>query len=253
MENIENFKFIAFIDILGFKELIEKKSHAELIEIYNRGFALSNQISSSKNNYVEYEINGEFKSVPDISKSEINSFLFSDSIVYWTNNTTKHCFEQLLIVLKNTFQISLLNGLPLRAAISVGELSFTNYAPSNENNVFIQNCIVGKGLSETYVLESKQNWSGCLISDKCINFIEENQMEDILEKYKSTNDLIEYDVPMKDKNQKFLVLNWIYGFSNMTEDKIKDLFAKHDKDITNSEVEMKINNTIKFYQHIKNL
>lgn len=173
--------------------------------------------------------------------------------MYWTNDTTKNSFEQLLIAVKNTFQITFLQGLPLRGAISVGELSFTNYAPQNQNNVFIQNCIVGKGLSETYVLESKQSWSGCIISDKCVDFIKNYRIDDILDKFISSNDLIQYDVPMKNMNQESLVLNWMAGLSNMSENRIRELFAKYDKDITNDEVKIKIDNTIKFYQSLKNL
>lgn len=276
MENKDNYKYIAFIDILGFKELIEKKTHEELIKIYENGFTISNQISSSKNNYIEFEKEGKTICTPDISKSEVNSFLFSDSIVYWTNDNSENSFKELLVVVKNTFRISFLFGLPLRGAISVGELTFRNYAPQNQNNVFIQNCIVGKGLSETYVLESKQIWSGCIISEKCIEFIEKDKQLNIIESLLNTNDLIKYDVPMKNNKQGILskisdsikklfnkkssmtiknslVLNWMENLSNMSEDKINELFAKYGKDISNPDVQIKIKNTIKFYQYLKNL
>jgi len=85
--------YIAYFDILGFKEFIENNSEVYINQKFQHIFRES-QTAVSGENYIDYK--GGF--APDLSKAEINCLHISDSILFWTNGTTEEDFKKIVDV-----------------------------------------------------------------------------------------------------------------------------------------------------------
>lgn len=248
-------KFIAFLDILGFKDLVLNNSHLRLVDLYEKIFSLGIQISlaGGKINIVDQK--GKKTAIPALEKSMVNSLIISDSVLLWTDDSSMKSFVDLIIVVRYLLHRSILSGFPLRGAIVEGELSILrkefSLKTSNTQLTFI-----GKGLVDAYMLENKQEWAGCIVDENCIKIYNE-----YVEKYKNDysdladidylirrNLLIKYEVPYKKgpiKNE--YVINWPkIGTRQISERQIKNAFGKYDKSIGSWDVKRKINNTIEF-------
>jgi len=249
--------YIAFFDILGFKDLVNNNSHEDLKKLYFKDFDFS--ISASLCD-VKASIIGPIERA-------INSFTISDSIIFWTNNDSLESFFVLFTAASTLMISSLVMGLPLRGSITAGELSMT-HGFYDYNKSSIKSSLIGKPIVNAYELEKQQNWSGCVIDDKCIKlYLEAIKKRKLTEEdpYGISNllnsDLIvKYNVPFKNnksKNSKYLtkyVINWTKGgiFQHYSASELERKFSEHNKNIERDDVKEKIKNTVDFYNKMKN-
>jgi hypothetical protein len=139
-------RIIAFIDILGFKELVNKSKNDETIlqiiyESLDRMHVIKMAVDSDKD---------------ELTKPKVS--IFSDNIVISSLAGSK---ESILGVFWNCMylQISLLvRGVYLRGGISSGELYHDN------------NFVVGPALIKAYELESKYAIYPRIVLDDCIDY-----------------------------------------------------------------------------------
>ena len=136
------------------------------------------------------------------------------------------------------------DGIPIRGGLSYGPVTVGTQRGTT---------VVGKGLTNAYNIESRQNWAGGVIDRKCFDIVpKENQdLVNHLVNNKDNPIITEYNVPMRDGTfSKELVFDWtIYNLIKSEED-IKNSFLKHNKEV-NSSVQTKIHNTIEFYNKTK--
>lgn len=235
-------KYIAFLDILGFKELVENNSLSNLTKIYRdvikKTYALSFGV------FEKADVSAD---VPDAS---VKSVIISDSIILWTEKDNSTSFFSISITVQCMLYISLAVGIPLRGAIVRGELSQVDVdLPSTY--AINSPVILGKGLVEAYRLEGTQNWSGCIISDECMRhaLINSKPNELYYPLNLAANGLFTaYDVPVKGgSTANHFCINWpmTTGEGQIVDDEIRAAFGKHNK-LINSIVEAKIKNTIDF-------
>lgn len=255
-------KFVAFLDILGFKEIVLNNKHEDLVAIFKNHIHLNLQIAISNGSYVQSDKNQEKKVFADFTKIKINSFVISDSIIIWTNNSSILEFVYLIQTLQIFLAGTLVNGIPLRGGVSVGDLSVIGDEYSND---FIVNhkTIIGEGLVNAYKLEGLSDWSGCIIDETTIKYIENEvfkscngniallEDKDVI----SIGSMIEknliskYDVPLKDGNKKeFHVIDWRPFAPGCTSEVISNSFKSHGKKIDNGSIKRKIENTFDFIQ-----
>lgn len=111
--------FLAFFDILGFSELVASGNIDQVAVLYR--------------NYIEQEIatlnEKEFKTEA-LNQIPLEFLIISDSILIYTKTATHLSFRKLAYVARHFFLLSLLRGLPLRGAITYGELRFIDGAPT---------------------------------------------------------------------------------------------------------------------------
>jgi tetratricopeptide (TPR) repeat protein len=251
LKNIDSC-YIAFFDILGFGDLVKNNSHEYLKKLYFNDFDFS--ISASLSD-VKASINGPIERA-------INSMTISDSIIFWTNNDSLESFYVLFTAASTLMITSLSMGLPLRGAITNGELSMS-HGFYDYNQSSIKSSLIGKPLVNAYELEKQQKWSGCIIDDKCIKLYKKSIIRrKLVEKdpYGISNlinsDLIvEYDVPLKCNSfKKKYVINWTKGglFEHYSISELESAFSEHKKNIERDDVKIKIKNTLEFYKKMKN-
>jgi hypothetical protein len=251
-------KYIGFLDILGFKDLVYNNSHDDLVRKFQSVFCLNVEVSLSGGKFRTVSTKDRDFTVADLNYAKVNSTVISDSVIFWTDDDGMQSFINICISIMKLLVSGVFNGFPMRGSISLGDLSVIQSIYGTVKNNSLQS-IVGKGLVEAYILESSQNWVGCVIDNKCIS-----KYQELCETYKNVDDiatldylvksgiLCEYNVPFKlNKREEFFVVNWLNGNKTPpSQETIIKSFSMHNKLVSNSGVQEKINNTIEFLNYI---
>ena len=163
--NYEN-RVVAFLDILGFKNLIKESENndSKINKIYQvleylKSFETPDEWDLK---FVEIEEDAQKKGVDSFEiKDEINCTCFSDSIVIsipLDNYNINEVVSTLVANLSYIGSILLENGILLRGGITLGNLVH------NENGI-----IFGQALISAYELESRQSkYPRIILSDKLL-------------------------------------------------------------------------------------
>ncbi|QMV40071.1 hypothetical protein [Cohnella cholangitidis] len=233
-----NKKYIAFLDILGFKSIVENNTHERLTQIYNDfSTRLSNQEKF-------FESIGEMFISETDSPKQVHSVIISDSIIIWTATDTPENFCMLVMAVQFLVISSFEEGIPLRGTINRGDLTIYN------SDKGIQ--VFGKALTEAYSFESIIQLSGCVVTDSCMRYVFERCGNNILLNIMlKNNSLFEYSVPKKSgKVKNHYIVNWVTSVTK--EEKILASFSQHDKTTDDWSIQLKINNTIEFMRYVVN-
>jgi hypothetical protein len=224
--------FTAFLDVLGFKELVLNNTHSDLNEIFSS--AISGTIDAIEK--ISFETFDKF------NMKESQSFLMvSDSIIIWTNDLSEKSFLGITLATSQLAALCMNRGIPLRGGISTGDISVARSGSSM--NVF------GNSIVNAYELENKQEWSGVIVDDACID-LEHIKKSEELKTLLENRVIVNYEVPMKSgKIRPYYVANWTHMFHerNYPSDVIETSFGSHNKGTDNWGVKTKMNNTIAFY------
>lgn len=242
--------YVGFLDILGFKDLVEKNSHDELIGIFE---TIIDQVLSKRIDEFNLPKEGPFGLQGE--QYLVETLFISDSIILWTKNETPRAFVKLILMILDIIAISFLAGIPLRGGISNGPIS--TYKRNNNTT------IIGRGLTNAYLIEANQNWSGCIIDESAIEeFNKQNEKFNsgegvTFEDLKNILGVItEYSVPLKSgKVEKQNVINWTKNkniLGEMTIDDVRKSFSRHNKFVNDWRVEQIISNTVNFFVELKN-
>jgi hypothetical protein len=243
-----NKRFFAFLDILGFKELVNNNDHKDLVAIYQ------NLVSFPVKFYSEYWESEKLALKEKFGSKYENTGLrlinVSDSILMWTNSNSENAFVELLYAVKELMVVSISVGIPLRGSITLGDVEILEQS----NNM----SIIGKGLVRAYEAERGQSWSGCVIEETIFRYLRSynkiilGKPNDKLVTDKSDDLVVNYDVPYGNSTKPKFVVNWVRD-SNLTEDIVSDSFSKFNKRHKESEKEKiktvsKILNTCEFFK-----
>ena len=160
--------YIAFLDILGFRDLVRNNSSTDVENLYAQIFRMS--LSATF-----YQLYKDELQLGKLRKPNVQ--IVSDSIIIWSESD--HFTEFLRIstftsiVLRNAISA----GIPLRGAIVHGNINELDLDAVVPNLDYFQSTIntkssvlFGKGIVDAYVLEQVADWSGCIIDTCCLDF-----------------------------------------------------------------------------------
>jgi hypothetical protein len=198
---------------------------------------------------------------PDFGQATVNLLLVSDSILLWTDDNSAESFGNIVKAVQNllAFSISMIDGIPLRGAISIGQLpSGLHQRPPHTHD--FQQSLLGKVLTE---VEKNQEWSGCEITQAAIEFYKNNCSagESLIEK----KEVVFYPVPRKDGESNGYVVDWVnQPKTGIDIPTVTGAFAfpcgppnasDFEKFKTDEwpKVKIKLCNTLKFVKHVKSL
>lgn len=225
-------KTVAFLDILGFKQMIKNESLSELAKKYEKTIGTTGALN--KPLFPESDVptlfQDHFKDTP-----WCNSYIFSDSIILISNDENYQSCLKLLVYSWRFTQVLLAAGMPVRGAITFGEIY------ENVSN----GIVLGLALTEAYELEQKQQWIGVAIDSST-----ELAYPGLFSAIKSEKEILKniflrYPVPFKDGTTKILhTLNW--RFNLIVEKGTRSLFS----DQPNAEVDEKIQNTLRYAKKV---
>jgi hypothetical protein len=242
-----NKPYFAFLDIMGFRELVKNNPHDELVSLYKR--LVNFQVEFYEKYHQEEQKHRAEKLGEYFEPTGLRLVSISDSIMLWTKNSKENSLIELASAVKLLMSISMSIGIPLRGAIVKGDIEILE----RENSL----SIIGRGLVHAYETEGKQNWSGCTVDNGIFTYLK--SIQNIVlnrpgaHRFEKLDSLfVETEIPFKDKPRKGFVINWADN-TEYTEEQIRDSFSKYNKRLNEAEnvtesIELKIENTLKFYK-----
>lgn len=256
--------FFAYLDILGFKNLVKGTQYDKLKAIVTDFVNESARAIDVSRGIVT--ATGQI-----CSRSKLESLsvcIVSDSICLWTRQADSgdklKNFDRLLQSVKCLLASGLSHGLPLRGVVTHGELILGKILPPNgipDDFSFAADSVYGRAVVEAYEFEAKMNWSGAILTPNCWREVEKEfakghkmlsaaicRPEDLFNHFPY---LIWYDVPFKCGRQKAIAVNWNYKpFQVFSEETINGAFSYTRKDnADDSSVNVKARETIDFFKY----
>lgn len=235
--------FVAFLDILGFKDLVKNNDTETLFSIYNKSIV-------SLNAFLKTEWNSKERP-QHVADPIIKTFIVSDSIIIYSEKNDIGSFLKIVAYIHSLISNLIIEGLPVRGALSFGD--FIDFSSPG------QNILLGKSIVKSYELETRQQWAGCIIDDSCFEHFGFDINHDPIHPYlKEWPFFLKYNVPLKNGNGdsvtgSHFVINWPQWyleekgqFNYLTPEFVGDAFAKHGKSISGNGIQQKIKNTVEF-------
>lgn len=244
--------YIAYFDLLGFKNFILNNSHAlvksRILKNLNADLALSQGKTIRTANGA---------AMLDLSLNTVNYLNISDTVIFWTKDST---IQSLLEILEVTYSFNLhgvLDFFPLRGTLIYGEFETLPFDYNNTLNATYRiNPIFGKGLIHAHIKAENLNWAGSVIDETVVNILIDQgyDPDKFLEKY-----AVKYPVPYKKapcKNKP----EYAFKLSDRPLDKealsnwklsITRNFASDNKDASSRRAKTILKNTISFLSSVK--
>ena len=107
-------RFVAFFDIMGFKDLVSKKSHDEIV-------SLLETLSKSRTDLEELNNHQLDKSLAIIG--ETKSFTFSDSIIFFSKGDQIEDLNKIILDCLYIVKKSIESQIPIKGALSFGNIT----------------------------------------------------------------------------------------------------------------------------------
>lgn len=211
-----NKRFVAFFDIMGFKDFIYRHNHNDVLELMNRLNSILQEINITEKDYEGKKIQTSIKSV-----------FFSDSILMITNEDTK--IDAALILLTATWFLAKCfeKEIPIKGCLSYGQQT-----ADFENSIHF-----GQPLIDAFLLQEDLNFYGAILDDKFECFLKDNNliMQDLL---------INYKAPLKSGKIFHHTLSWPCVIKNDYEQALKQIHSFYNT--VSGKPRLNVDNTIEF-------
>jgi hypothetical protein len=239
--------YIAYFDVLGFKEFMANNDEAYFHQHIDHLFRES-QNAVAKGQLTESRHRGTL--IPDLTEAEVNCMHISDSIIFWTVDQSELSFRNIVDVCYSFYWRSIQAAFPMRGCLVAGDISFHPFqVKSKTGATFYNSSIFGQGLVDAYVKAESQNWAGCFIDTSAIESVPEELIEALTQEHK----IIQYPVPLKTGETSNEYAVCIMGgsinqetFDNLAP-QIANLFTQHMNGQAIAEsVQVKMDNTLAF-------
>ncbi|MFD1144537.1 hypothetical protein ACFQ4C_25645 [Larkinella insperata] len=255
--NRAGLKYIAFLDILGFSDIVENNTQEELDTFVDflirdiQNSMVSTEVGKTKMRLSHYGF------TPDLYEAKLNSLLLSDTLIFWSNDDSEESFHEIVKTVSFLMNFeAYYSHVALRGAITVGELSFVDYRITHPLLMVDQSTIYGKAIVEAYRIEKEQQWMGCVVTQRALGHYMTQQSSQERTDSLLADYLIEYEVPYKAESRKEYVVKWprTWLHDNYRSDiekcfterqKLKQLPQKDD-------VLLKHENTLRFVEYVGN-
>lgn len=187
-----NDRLIAFLDILGFSELLRSLPLDQVIRTY------SALIEEANNHVFEGMLTG-----PETAKRSENfaysTFVF-DSIVLVSHeltditNTNKFVFATTLLM-----ELAFRKRLPLRGAVAIGDVAVNSEYP----------LILSPEFPSLRMMEKEQEWAGAILHDSAAPAVVDAMFGNAPSQPRGSDPIINYPVPFKSGPRTMWTLNWV--------------------------------------------
>jgi len=180
-------RFVAFLDILGFKDKVQRKEH---LEVYNELKMLSD-IQKELDNILSKSQYGT-----RLKPGDIYIVNFSDSIVVFSKNDSIDSLEVLLFSLRFIFMNSILNKIAIKGDIAHGVITVNKSL----------NLFVGQPIIDAYLIEEEVNYLGAVCHSSIDLHFSKNKLSSLVDIL-----LFEFKTPLKSGNIVHKNLDW-FGY-----------------------------------------
>jgi len=214
--------WVAYFDILGFKNLIHE---------------FKDRLDIFKNQYEQ--IIETVRASNELQPDKVFIHWFSDSFIFYCSNDLKDSYACIDLEIRSFFKKALWMKWPLRGALTTGELYIDK----------IQNIFIGQAIIDAHEYTEKQDWIGLVITPMARSRVEGFHVTRINDVY------ADYDVPIKSKNatnkkaEKLLAFRFAHFPSTYKKFEIE--FKKITEKEQDPSIKKKYDNTLKFIEETK--
>ena len=157
----DNNRFVCFLDIMGFKNMIDTKPHEDVKKMMEEVSKLRQYIITQNKAIKKEQIFSIYKD------SEIQLVSFSDSIILFTNEDKPADFLLLTYATRKILFEAARLGIPMKGAISHGYIT-----ADFENSIFL-----GKPIVNAYLLQEELFYYGVILDHYAETFYKKNLTE----------------------------------------------------------------------------
>jgi hypothetical protein len=183
-------RIVAFLDVLGFSSLVQTVAHDELVSIYSQLLTAAHQNTAESvfpDDHRKWDEDPFYAPEEIQTRRRANLVIASDSIIVYSNDVTGppedaetsrrqlNATLSVLAAVRGLLGAGFQNGLALRGGLAIGDLDEVGLAPDtvNPGNWTARfDGLVGMGLVIAYGLEGVCNWSGVILSDELVDWLD---------------------------------------------------------------------------------
>lgn len=222
-------RFVAFFDIMGFKDFVERNSHEAVV---NRLYKLNEIIDQIK----DMHMIGSLKDVnsaydEDVNLNESKVVIFSDSVMIFSKDDSLESCNKILIDSSYLLYYAIQSQIPLKGVLSFGEVTL-----DFDNSLFF-----GRPVIDAYLLHDQLQMYAAIMDH---HFEGKMSQLDLLKEFKE-DVATEYKVSLKRGRIKHRV---VHPPKDNVEAHIKDINSLYNT--VSGPPRMYIDNTISFYEEL---
>lgn len=154
-------RFVAFMDIMGFKERVFRDSHENVSKVMEEIRKQTRKIKKEAKNKLE----GRPRGWDTFGKTAIIPVIFSDSIILFSSDKSKSAFEYLVFQTKRVMYHALKNNIPIKGAIAYGE----------QTAAFKKSLYFGKPLIDAFELQKELFFYGVILHHTVQEYLVTNE------------------------------------------------------------------------------
>jgi hypothetical protein len=193
-------RFVAFLDIMGFKDMVLRSRHKTVKDKLESFYSIIESIDQDFQNAQESQKTNLHTFV---GKSTVKPVIFSDSIILVSSDGGISSAATIALTIWRIFLKALENALPIKGAIAFGRFT----APKDKPLYF------GKPLIDAYELQKDLYLYGVVLHHTM-----EKQLNKLPGVFLKNSDLVsKYSVPMRSGIITHYVVNWMFLFRNSEE------------------------------------
>ena len=162
-------RFITYFDFLGFKNFI-LNNETDYIKRRIGHILRDIEMSLGQGNTKD----AQYGVIADLSKSHLNCLNISDTVIFWTNDSSIESFNELLKVSFDFNWRVTCYHFGVKGAMVYDEIDIISGFQENENGgTYNVNSIYGKGLVNAHLKAENLDLAGCVIDQSIIDKISE--------------------------------------------------------------------------------
>jgi hypothetical protein len=258
-------RVVAFLDVLGFKALVQSVPHDDLVRLYGRLQAAALDGSTV---WAHQPGAPNDDRLLDVRRRFAHIMMASDSIVVFSDGQKAADATAVIAVVSRLLLEGLRIGMPLRGAITVGDLDLIrppeDVAESPGPWVAEVTGLIGQGLVDAYSLEGTCDWSGAVLSQQLVSHLQVLSSEapgtPVFRALQFPIQMIvKVELPVKgrDRRQAGWAVNWpgLLEFVDH-EGKLRDegevaAAFRTGEHALPDDVARKVSNTVDFFRHVR--
>ncbi|MDP1813707.1 MAG: hypothetical protein Q8K92_04600 [Leadbetterella sp.] len=253
-------KFIAYFDILGFKEYIYKRESVfDLVKRDMEHLLLDTQKAVSEGKLKPIH-NNPIGVMPDLENKKVNCLNISDSIIFWTDDDDYSSFLDIFRISSEFYKNSLRNSaFLLRGSLGHGQIEYTDSQHKDEKT-YASQLLYGKALIDTYIMAEKQQSASFCLTESIMTYLDKTLIE-LEEEKKIIKDYV-YFKNEDDPKEVCLIPPNKGWFTEEKEIEFKNKFVITDSErpileddfkMMKEEVKSKMENTLKLFRSLHQL
>lgn len=219
-------RFVAFFDIMGFKDRVDKNSHEKVFNDLNQIKIILTAIERGK-----YGLGQE--------KKTIKTAIFSDSIILFSEDDSKSSLYAMALSCVGLISHAFNNDIPIKGALSSGKIS-----ADLKRSIFF-----GKPIINAHLLHEELYFYGIVLDENAEKKVKDFEIEKMQTNFSKM--FVRYSVPFKFGKTNHYTINWpsfIEGYLRKEKDRSPaDILI--DLSLTMSgKPRIYLDNTIEFYE-----